>query len=176
MAIKGMLISIQELEKWRSLTLASSSFPENLSDFGRDVIGKTERSDWLLWRGLIKNSGSINRLPRFSDYAISHPEIPEIDPRLMQASASIRYTADEHWLIVKGRGVRLSGFSQFNELCKKLIRRPEYKGPEFSWGDWFINECAEDREGPGNLTTWRQVGTNHHIKLVLHQIASLDES
>ena len=172
MAIKGMIGSLPDMNDWRTLTLASSAFPANLTDFDRDIISQTSRTDWFLWNTLAQNPGSL-RVPTFGDYGISHPITPELDPRIMQASASIRYTSEEYWLVVKGRGVRMSGFEQFRLLSDKLINRNEYSGEGFSWGDGFIKKCADRTEGTGNLTTWRKVGTNHHIKYVIDQLSRL---
>jgi hypothetical protein len=88
-------------------------------------------------------------------------------------SASIRYTTPESWLIVKGRNVNQYGFEQYYDLCKQLIGRPEYVGPEFSWGDEFIWKCAQETAGTGNATTWRKVGVNHHLTLVARQLSNL---
>ena len=46
-------------------------------------------------------------------------------------------------------------------------------GPEFSEGDRYISECAGGSAGTGNLTTWRKVGTNHHLEKVVRDISSL---
>src|SRR2546426_10562869 len=63
-------------------------------------------------------------------------------------------------------------FDQFNDLCKMVIERPEYCGTEFSWGDFYIYKCAHNQDGLGNATTWRQVGTTHHIEFVARPLAS----
>jgi hypothetical protein len=90
----------------------------------------------------------------------------------MIMSASIRYTTDSDWLVVKGRNVRQYGFEQYFDLCRALVERPEYYGPAFSWGDEYIGRCAAREVGPGNATTWRKVGTNHHITVVTRAIAN----
>ena len=91
----------------------------------------------------------------------------------MRMSASIRYTTADHWLIVKGKNVRQYGFDQYFELCRTLVELPEYSGENFSWGDRFIMRCARGSGGPGNATTWRKVGTNHHLTLVAQQLATV---
>jgi len=174
MTVRTGLQAVPRLSEWRTFTLASAAFPVDLSGFDQDSIESTPRTDWLLWTRLVGAGGHLARLPAYGDYAIAHPELVEVDPRIMRPSASIRYTTDDSWLIVKGRGVRREGFEQFYELSDSLRRRTEYKGPDFSWGDHYINQCADRAEGPGNLTTWRKVATNHHIKLVIEQIANLD--
>jgi hypothetical protein len=111
------------------------------------------------------------RIPAFGDYGIQHPEPEELDPRIIRMSASLRYTTTDSWLIAKGRNVRDFGFKQFGTICRKLRRRAEYSGAGFSWGDNYISECGQGRETSGNATTWRQIGTNHHLAFVVNQIA-----
>jgi hypothetical protein len=174
--VQVALARIPNLQAWRSFTVAGAGFPENLAGITAATITNLPRPEWLLWTRLTNGVGSLARNPTFGDYGISHPVLPDLDPRMMAPSASIRYTAENHWVIVKGRGTRTAGaggFTQFRGLCRSLIQHQDYRGRAFSWGDMFIDECAANRGGTGNLTTWRQVGTNHHIKLVLHQIASL---
>jgi len=174
MAVRGTLVTVPHLTRWRTITLASAAFPVDLSGFDRDAISMRGRADWRVWHSLVTNRGSIPRLPAFGDYAIAHPETTLIDPRMMNPSASIRYTTPTDWLIVRGHGVRSrEGYDQFYGLARQLVRHPEYCGADFSWGDGYIYRCAERSEGPGNLTTWRKVGTNHHIAMVVRQIASL---
>ncbi len=90
----------------------------------------------------------------------------------MRPSASVRYTHDTYWLVPKGRNLREYGFDQFHGVCRALVQRVEYAGPQFSWGDQYIDDCAAERVGPGNLTTWRKVGTSHHLAFVVRQLAT----
>jgi hypothetical protein len=96
-----------------------------------------------------------------------------MDPRNMRVSASIRYTCDDYWLIVRGKWLRKFGFGQYHNMCANLIRRPEYSGAAFCWGDNYINDCAIQSVGTGSATTWRKVGNNHHFHKVIAQISSL---
>jgi len=157
--------------QWRRFIVAAASFPENLSEVGAATTTRLSRLEWELWQRLRRRRG-LRHDAIFGDYAIAHPIPTELDPRTMRMSASIRYTTPEHWLIVKGRNVRQYGFDQYNELCRTLIALPEYSGEDFSWGDGFIARCARGTAGPGNATTWRKVGTNHHLTLVAGQLAN----
>ena len=91
----------------------------------------------------------------------------------MRPSASIRYTAQDSWLVLKGKNLRGNGFGQFYQVSRDLIARPEYSGRNFSWGDAYIYECGDELAGPGNLTTWRKVGTSHHLVFAVRQLANL---
>jgi hypothetical protein len=159
---------------WRRIILVAASFPEDLSDLDASMVSQLPRHEWELWKTLQRRP---TRLPRpnviFGDYAISHPLPRELDPRTMRMSASIRYTTRDEWLVAKGRNVRQYGFDQYFALSKALVERPEFSGRTFSWGDSFIADCADQLMGPGNATTWRKVGTNHHITLVTRELANL---
>lgn len=170
---RSVFSMIPNKDQWRRVILVGASFPEDLSAVGADVVTKLPRREWTLWKTLQRRPSALPRRDIiFGDYAIAHPIPKELDPRIMLMSASIRYTTHQHWLIAKGRNVRQYGFEQYFELCKELVGRPEYRGQDFSWGDRYISDCAADITGPGNATTWRKVGTNHHLTLVARQLAN----
>ena len=131
------------------------------------------RYEWRLYKVLVNNFKKAGlRIPAFGDYAISHPKVLELDMRITKPSATIRYTTEDGWFIIKGENVRDKKYEQYRVLCKKLIDFKYYYGSAFSWGDNFVQECASGRGKTGNLSTWRQVGTNHHIMKVIQDIAS----
>jgi hypothetical protein len=171
---RSLFSMIPREDEWRRIVLVAASFPEDLSDLDAASTSTVPRREWELWGTLQKR---VDRLPRpdliFGDYGIANPVTKELDPRTMQMSASIRYTTPKSWLVLKGRNVRQYGFDQYFELCKALVQRPEYRGSPFSWGDRYISDCAEGMTGPGNATTWRKVGTNHHLTMVVEQVANL---
>lgn len=173
LSLLSIINSIPYINDWRNLILCCSSFPVNLSQFPKDAISSIIRFEWLLWKK-IKQDKSIARLPIFGDYTAANPEIIEIDPRFMDRSAAIRYTVENNWLICKGRSVKRFGSAQTYMLSDMLIRHNEYCGKNFCWGDNFIYECAmRTAKGPGSATTWRTVGTNHHITFVVEQLGKL---
>jgi hypothetical protein len=172
---RSLFSMIPRRDEWRRIILAAASFPEDLSDVGAATISTLPRHEWELWQILQRRPGILPRPELiFGDYGISHPIPKELDPRIMLMSANIRYTASNAWLVVKGRNVRQYGFDQYFELSKLLVDREEYCGSDFSWGDRYIADCAEGVQGPGNATTWRKVGTNHHLTLVTRQLANPD--
>ena len=174
LAVISTLAAMPALLEWRTITWAGTAFPENMSSVSAGSVHPIPRTEWEIWTTLTQRQ-SIPRFPSYGDYAISFPEPTEIDPRMMRMSANLRYTADQKygtWLILKGRNVRDHGFDQFRGLCRALVLRPEYPGPGYSWADAFIKECAEDKTGPGNATTWRKIGTNRHLTVITRDLAS----
>jgi hypothetical protein len=157
------------MDEWDTVSLSASGFPLDLSEQRPDTDRNVLRAELCLWEQVRERCTNSARIPTFGDYAVAHPDLQEIDPRAMQMSANIRYTTERDWLLIKGRGVRKYRFSQFHGLSRLLVQRPEYRGPAFSWGDDYIDRCAREEAGPGNATTWRKVGTNHHLTMVVRE-------
>lgn len=168
-----LLAALPDVESWRTLTLLASSFPVDLSGVDGNSIGLISRAEWLVWQSLHARRDRLSRLPTFGDYGISHPVPREVDPRIIQRSAAIRYTTDDEFLIVKGRSIRLHGPEQHYDLAAELVARPEFHGDGFSWGDSYIAARARRESGTGNGMTWRKAGTSQHLAFVASQLANL---
>jgi len=121
-AVVDFVNRLPRLREWRTFTLAATSFPQNLTGLPASDVSFVPRQDWSLWTELSRQHQSIPRLPTFGDYAISHPEPAEVDPRVMRPSASIRYTCDDAWLILKARNLRDHGYEQFHDVCRSRGR------------------------------------------------------
>jgi hypothetical protein len=172
MVARAVLTTLPALQEWRSLTLAGAGFPMNLSGQSALTASMIPRTEYRIWGELIAADPPV-RLPSFGDYAIAHPQPADVDPRIMRMSANLRYTVEQDWLVVKGRNTKQHGNEEFRALCQWLITQPSYRGPDFSWGDGAIHRCATGVDGPGNPTTWRQIGTSHHLTQVVRQLANV---
>ena len=175
-------------DKWRTLTIASSSFPDSMMRLKTNSVEALDREEWLAWLSIRSKKKAVKRLPTFSDYAINHPVLTEIDPRLMLMSPNIRYTDSLEYVVAKGQAQprkkkkptpeeaaareRLSPTNQYPKLAAEIKRHVSWKGAKYSWGDDFIDRCSR-RDCVGSATDWRAVGTCHHIALVVQQLASL---
>jgi len=168
----AFLSNLPRVKDWVTITLSSSGFPENLGSVLPRSIEALPRTELDLRDNLILRKRNITRFPTFSDYGICHPDLLDFDPRVHTPSAAIRYTTERGWLIIKAGSIKKHTLVQFRALSEVLRGRPEYYGDTYSWGDKYISDCADCSVGNGNLTTWRQVGTNHHITLVCNQIAN----
>ncbi len=174
---KGALSAVPFVEDWATLSLVAGSFPESLSDFivGRHTI---ERREWPVW---LSNRNVAGREVIYGDYATIHPIPVEdgLDPKTMNPSASVRYTHEHTWLLLRGYGVRSrdgAGFTQFVSHANTLVGSPEYRGKDFSFGDAKIMRISQGEDKQGNLETWVTIGVNHHISEVVYQLANLGES
>lgn len=172
--IESVFINLPYLNNWRSLGMLGTSFPPSLSGV-RSGISFLPRNEWLLYKELVKILKKSNmRIPTFGDYVINHPEVANIDPRFMKPKANVRYTLGESWLIARGENVRDSG--EHKGLCKLVIKNRGFYGTSFSVADKYIDDCARGKVPTGNPTTWRWVGTNHHLEVVARDAANLAAS
>lgn len=170
MAIQ-LINSLPTIAEWRSLVLAGASFPNDLSGVTPNSTQSIRRTEWQVWKNVM-TAAKVDRMPSFSDYSITSPEYVSLDFRIIKMSAAIRYTHSDEWIVVKGQVIRKGESSQFPSLASRLRALPQYSGRDFSWGDAYIDDCASGIGGPGSATTWRQVGTNHHLTFVVRQLAS----
>jgi hypothetical protein len=171
--LETLIGRLPHLNKWRSFALIGTSFPGSMAEV-RLGPSTHPRNEWRLYKLLVSRlKASGVRIPTFGDYGISYPEVLSIDWRHVKPYASVRYTIDDRWLIVKGPNVRDHGFGQYRELCRAVVKSGYYSGQTFSSGDEYIHECALGSASTGTLTTWRWVGTNHHLEKVVRDVASL---
>jgi hypothetical protein len=169
--LEKIIKNLPYLNRWRSFALIGTSLPSTLSILGsgKSIIA---RNEWQAYKKLIMRLKSLDiRYPAFGDYAINRPEVSKIDQRFMKTRANIRYTINDGWLIVRGNNIR--DYSEYEELSKTIVSSKMFDGPDFSLGDKYILDCAQGNVSTGNHTTWRWVGTNHHIKFVAQDVANL---
>lgn len=170
-ALRPALRALPHAYDWASVTVVGTGMPTGTAEIGRDGAAEMPRSEWALWRTL---NGPDYRRPSFGDYAVQHPDpLSNFDPRFMDSSAQLRYTIAASWFVVRGRGVKNTGLAQIHDLAAQVVSHPEYSGPEFSWGDRWLRDCAARACGAGNQGLWRKVTTNHHLTFVAGQLATL---
>jgi hypothetical protein len=169
---------IPHIHKWRNFIVASGAFPEDLSGLEKNRIHKLERLDWISWRKQTIAGSPVTRMPIYSDYTIQYALYLE---RTGQSnySASIRYTAGDYWVIMRGESVRNEdgpGTAQWPANAQLLCEQDEYCKETFSDGDMYIKKMSLQSKEHGNPTTWLQAGINHHMTFVVRQLANLFET
>ena len=168
---------VPSLPLWRSFTIASGAFPMDLTGFrpGQHTIA---RIDWLRWLCQVGEGPPLVRVPDYSDYAIQYGHYRE-PPDRANPSASIRYTAEDDWIIMRGEALRHDdspGPAQWPANAQLLSQRSEFCGRDFSEGDRYIYEMASQPQTNGSFMTWLRAGINHHLTFVVRQIARLSET
>lgn len=156
----------------RSITVAGTSFPASMAD----VAGPLQfwpRREWSFYQAVLASLGENDRIPGFGDYAIAGHGFAQGDMRLLKPAATIRYTCDDGWIIAKGSNVRDNGFGQYRHCSGNVTSSPRYLGATYSPGSSYIDACRSGTASTGNLSTWRWVGSNHHITKVVNDLATL---
>ena len=157
---------------WQTITCLAGSFPEDLARLTRGKIHRLARFEWRQWRSLQSWPG---RRPAFGDYAIQHVLFKE-PVAVPNYSASIRYTVENDFVVLRGEGVLNEngpGFDQYNGWAKLLLDMPEYFGASFSAGDEYVAERASNWRSSGNAQSWLQAGFSHHVTATALQVVGL---
>ncbi len=134
------------------------------------------RDDWDFYKKFYASKSTIIKNIGFGDYGIETPDFaPSIDMRKIKPAARLIYSIEKGWLIIKGGAFR-DNPSQMHELCDGLVNNSGvFMGEAFSNGDKKIYNCANKSCNPGNMTTWKEASTSHHISFVVTQLASFHE-
>ncbi|MBD2782600.1 beta family protein [Xenorhabdus szentirmaii] len=177
----GLINNLAKILQYRTITLASGSFPVDLSDISVGTYSQT-RLEWTLWQDIY----SSNQLPRniiYSDYGVQHPDYTHLATKYPRTSASVRYTGDNDFWVFRGRLAHRFGYEQYGAHSQEIISHHEYSGPLFSAGDQDIYDYAQTYtqflQGSsgdyrfGSAETWRKIGQNHHITKVVSQLSNL---
>ena len=177
--LKLIASKLPDLSKYNRFILISGSFPKDLSGFKLGVSNHA-RKDWALWQHVFSTS-PFRRTPIYGDYTIQHP-FYSAPPKNANVSASIRYTADNYWVILRGESLRNEKgpkHKQYAAHATILTSMPEYSGSAFCSGDTHIHNTMAERKTtgavkkPGTPRTWLAVGFNHHISFVVNQLSKI---
>lgn len=159
---------------WRTLSIVGTSFPAVLGAAQYRPHGRAPRYEWLAYKQLLQTLPASTRKPTYGDYGTASQNTGELDPRMVDPNAKIKYTVDDEWIIYVGAQVKRNGRAQYQTMCQNIIAAipPFFMGPGYSWGDAFIHDCATGAEGTGNPSTWPTVATNHHVTKAVRDVAS----
>lgn len=167
------LQQINDLDSFRNVIVCSGSFPNKL-DIEKEQFLYVPKLELELFK-LVEKKTEMPIV--YGDYCVNHWAIFEFIPG-MQVSFNIRYTLYDSYLVYKGKTAKKGGFSyeSVKDVCQKLVNRKDYFGKDFSWGDLIITDIANGTKGTGgNSTTWRSIGTNHHIETIVKQLSNLGD-
>ena len=186
-AFKGIQ-EIEAIDDFDNIILAGGAFPEDMTPYKIDTeINSEIRNDWIGWSTCSREP--TGRIPAYGDYTIRHPIYNETVLRYAP-STTIKYTLPDTWRFFKGRAKKNEDYLANAELLRKLPVFLQY-GAEFSSGDRYINEKglyhAEYQKlkmkkkpgakipGAGRTEDWLRAGINHHIAVVIDQLAKFHD-
>ena len=170
-ALVASLLKLGDLSAFRNLVIVSTAIPESYNGVARGT-DKLIRHDWLFYQDLLNTMSADMRCPNYGDYTTVHPGFVALDMRMIKPAGKIVYTTPTYWGTRKGGSFR-NDPSQMHNHCQEILNDTEFQfqGAEFSFGDEFIAKCAERKAGPSNLTQWKCVVINHHVTMVVNDLA-----
>lgn len=168
--ISGALESLQELGDWQQIIFQGTNFPEkNPADPGAQVL--CPRNEWIAWRQAVHFDEMTAEHLIFGDYAADCSKMV-FGGSGAPAIRHYRYTTSDHWLVV--RGAKTGGDTAIMQnVCSRIVNSGHFSTATFSKADAYIQRTANNLDGPGNSTTWRQVNTTHHITRVVVDVANV---
>lgn len=175
LALSSTLRGLPSPNEWKTLTVTATAMPQTPPP--GHGIHEIARQEWINYRGIVDSGSFGGRQPTFGDYAIAYPDpFDDVDPRILQISAKLKYTCDEKWLLgrgdlFKGTGGRSGGGESIRPVAAAISSHSEFEIPHCAGEDWIV--AAADNGPTGAPRTWVRVGTAHHILRVLGQIGSM---
>jgi T4 beta protein len=157
--------NLHHQRKWRTVTTAGTSMPENFGGYAQGVH-TIDRAELLIWEQLLQL-----HLPYrldYGDYA-TLSTTPAPSGIKWGYPINVRYTLRKEFLICRGvattgpDGVDLD--EQLIAHAKAIVRYPD-RHPIACWADATIDRIAVVDERPGNLEYWVKIGVNRHIEWV----------
>lgn len=164
------------LNGWRSVAVGGTSMPAQLAKLGYGTF-PMPRFEWDLWlqlRGLVATLpvGSRLREIAFADYAAAAAALPAGAGRTRHPS--LRYTSGADVFVLRREAVAGEGLRGFRHLARQVsmgAAPPPFAGNSFSWADGHLRRIAQGTERPGGAELWRQLAVNHHLAVVVDQLA-----
>lgn len=157
---------------WRSVTIASGSFPASLQGLPSDGVSALPRLDARLWKEV--RDGRSARMPDYGDYAIAHPALSTAG---WPSIPNLRYTTAHEWQVYRKKLPLDAGNERFCLICRQVVNSEHFPpaNREWCWGDRQIALRADDWTEPGNASKWRAFGTSRHLAVVIDRLASQGE-
>jgi hypothetical protein len=93
---------------------------------------------------------------------------------MANATVSVRYAVDDHWICIKGSSMRgKSGIpmpKQYLAHAKALVADPNFGQLPSCWGDGRITQIAKAQIRSGSRPMWVQLSANRHLSLIANRL------
>lgn len=172
--VVDFLMLNSKAKHYRSIVVAGSSALRDVSTIGLNGIGAILRNELFLWSLLRRDiDETVNLI--FGDYGVVHPRFSGAGRGFLNMNAKVRYTAGAYIHYFRGHGLLrpTKDFVQFRGLAKKVRSHSSFKGAQCSYGDAYIEDCADSITTPGNAATWVLADMSHHLTYTTRQMQQL---
>lgn len=167
------LFSNPRIRHYRSIVIAASSALRTVSEVDKEDMAEVIRGELYLWSDLWNDMPDEVR-PIYADYGIVHPDFSDMGPNKYM-NAKIRYTVGDKILYFRGHGLLhpVKDYGQYQELARRVKADHRCRERRFSFGDSYLDDCANGLINPGSPSTWVKADMNHHITYTAQQVDRL---
>jgi hypothetical protein len=164
--------NIQNPSPWRTITLSSSSAPQ---DHGGLAVGRNDvpRLEWEVWSGVV--AAALPYQIDYADYSTVTPDLTDPPGYVMsRATVSVRYTIDDYWIILKGRPTtgrtgQAMG-QQYRAHGRTLVADRSFGGLVGCWTDGIIQQIANGTRSAGGRAQWAGYAANRHLSFIANRL------
>jgi len=157
---------------FRTICVAGSSALKTVTDVPKIGEADIERKELRLWSALQMDLLGAQEIV-FGDYGVIHPDFIDVGPN-KNKNGKIRYTSGVNIRYFRGHSLDLEPkFGQYFEIAARVRNSPIYKGRDYSFGDLYVDDVANMRDGPGHLGCWVRSDMNHHLEYTAKQMERL---
>jgi hypothetical protein len=170
-----LLENILKDNYFSKIVISGSSIPVKISDVVQKNTDKTIiRNEVYLYKEVIKYFPKTAFV--FGDYTIVSPGYSEISIKpeaiLSVITPKIIYSLIDSHFISRGQRIKSHGIEQYFTQARTIIKKPFFRGKDYSWGDNYLFEKATYKGK--NITPSAIIGptVNAHIKFMINEIRS----
>jgi hypothetical protein len=162
----GWLFALKDRGNWAKIILSGCSFPRK-NPAPDDGYASSPRSEWRLWKWAVGLEPTLREFVIFGDYGADNAYF-RFDGG-GRPIPHLRYASIEDCITMRGD----TSYASMRSVTKRIVELAHFRGRDFSDGDEFIADCSAERIRVGDPTLWRAVNMNHHMTLIIMQLAEL---
>jgi hypothetical protein len=154
----------------RRRVVCGSSIPASVSDYCS--VGNTvdlERNELNIFANLSRNGDSFI----FGDYGIISPNYSDVNlpPEVLGnvMTAKITYSYGQYHHVIRGRGLRAHGSSQYFDMLSRLCAETYFRGGGYSFGDKYFSDRSGGQGSNCSPSTIVKPSVNAHLTFMAQQ-------
>jgi hypothetical protein len=168
-AVLDFLSALDLEQPFRSIVLAGSSVPIDLSGIPENGTRDVPRYEYRLWQE-IRSARGARRFPALGDYGTVRPEYDDRRGSHKHLNGKLLYTCEGATRVFRGESrAKRKLHLQYADIAKRVARDAVFSGMSCSWGDEQIANAARTRSASGDPATWVAYSTSHHLDFVCSQ-------
>ncbi|MFC3456194.1 beta family protein [Amycolatopsis speibonae] len=154
--------AVSDLLGPEATTLLAGSIPALRTTYATTARDRPEVTFWNEVRHT--RADSVN----YGDYGVTHPKPPKSDGNARTPNPYLCYTVPRKTVVLRRKAEKDDVPAElFADLVEELVKRVDFAGPAYSWGDHELTRCRRTGgQTAGSVSRWVAMATSHHIEHV----------